>query len=467
MPNILDRIFKQRSPVSADHPAQPVGQPSTTVNRLSSVIETDSTFYTGNSTAAELFRDRLDYDRVQILSEALRAWRTNPIARWVVQLTQVFTLGTGLEWECGHKRSSKFLRSFWEHPLNQMEIQLPKWIDEQTRSGDLFLLFSVDQAGMSYVRAVPSERIKEIQTKENDYQQETYFIQDDLNATPWSAYDPAANQETFMLHFPINQPVGCQFGESDLSPLLPWLGRLSTIVSDRVTLNHVRSMISFVMQGKFMDAASKLKRQREIELHPPKQGSVLVTDESEEWSILSAKLDSHDASADILAVKKMIAVGVGVPLHYLAEPESSTRTTAEAAGTPTFKRFDDRQRQFKRVIRQVLTVAHSVRRRVDKSLPTDPEITVTAGDITERDNSLLSLAAARVEPALGDLYDRELIDEPEYLRIFYRMIGELLEESKIPKTGIRKDLNKPGQYSDIADRPSPAEEPEAPLEDKP
>lgn len=430
------------------------------------VIETDSNFYTGTSTAADLFRDRLDYDRLTILAESLRAWRTNPIARWLVQLTQVFVLGTGMEFECQHRKTFKFLTEFWEHPLNEIGIQLPKWLDEQTRSGDLFLLFSVDSAGMSYVRAVPSERIKEIQTKENDYQQETYFIQDDLNATPWAAYAPNSQQDTFMLHFPINQPVGCQFGESDLSPLLPWIGRLSTIVSDRVTLNHVRSMISFVMQGKFTDPATKKNRQREIELHPPKQGSVLVTDESEVWSVLSAKLDASDASNDILAVKKMIAVGVGVPLHYLAEPESSTRTTAEAAGTPTFKRFDDRQRQFKRTVLTILETALAVRRRVDKSLPAQPDIDINAGDITERDNSLLSLAASRIEPALADLYDRDLIKEPEFIRIFYRMIGELLDDSLIPKSGKKKDLNKAtGGSGNIPDQPSP-EDPEAPQEDQ-
>ncbi len=445
MPSLIDRVRSFLNPI-----------PTPTL----AITETDTNFYTGVTTAADMFRDRLDYDRVTILAETLRAWRSNPVARWIVQLTNVFVLGTGLEWECEDEKAFKFLTEFWEHPLNLLQDQLPKWLDEQTRSGDLFLFFSVDKAGMCYVRAVPSERIKEIQTKENDYQQETYFIQDDLNETPWPAYDPDnKEQDTFMLHFPINQPVGCQFGESDLSPLLPWIGRLSTLLSDRVVLHHVRSQISFVMQGKFMDAAQKAKRQREIELHPPKQGSVLVTDESEVWSVLESKLGSEDAVNDILAVKKLIAVGVGVPLHYLAEPESSTRTTAEAAGTPTFKRFDDRQRQFKHMINAILHTALSVRRRTDKSLPEKLDITINAGDITERDNSLLSLAAARIEPALADLYDRDLIAEPEFLRLFYRMSGELLDEKKIPAKGKKLDLNaKPSRGQRRGTTPDEPEE---------
>jgi len=441
MPNLIERI-------------RAFMQPSASL----SIRESDSTFYSGTQTTADLFRDRFDYDRRTILSEVLRAWRSNPVARWAVQLTNVFVLGTGFEWECRHRRADRFLRSFWEHRLNRLDEQLPKWLDEQTRSGDLFLLWTVDQAGMPYVRAVPSERIREIQSAPNDYQQERYFIQDDIEATVWPAFDePDHGQTTFMTHYAINQPVGCQFGESDLSPLLPWLGRLSTIVNDRVAINHVRSLVSFVLQGKFMTPDAKRQRQMEIEMHPPKQGSVLVTDESETWSVLAGKLDGHDAHSDILAVKKMIAVGMGVPLHYLAEPESATRTTAEAAGTPTFRRFDDRQRQFKAVVGHVLRTALAVRRRVVPTLPAQPEIVIKAGDVTERDNSLLSLAAARIEPALGDMFDRRLIEPDEYVRIFYRMIGEFLDEDRLPGEGLRRPLDVP-RRAGLPDLPSSPED---------
>ncbi len=62
--------------------------------------------------------------------------------------------------------------------------------------------------------------------------------------------------------------------------------------------------------------------------------------------MLNPELESGDAATDGLALKKMIAAGAGVPLHFLAEPESATRTTAEAAGGPTFRRFEQRQQFF-------------------------------------------------------------------------------------------------------------------------
>jgi hypothetical protein len=75
-------------------------------------------------------------------------------------------------------------------------------------------------------------------------------------------------------------------------------------------------------------------------------GAILVTDQAEEWDVLAPKLDSFEANNDGLTLKKFVAAGHGVPLHWLSEPESSTRTTAEAAGTPTFKTLEDRRSFF-------------------------------------------------------------------------------------------------------------------------
>jgi hypothetical protein len=65
--------------------------------RLSAQVhETDSNFYPG-SNMSSLYRDRYDYDRQTILSEYLRAWRVNPIARRIVKLISMFVVGEGIK----------------------------------------------------------------------------------------------------------------------------------------------------------------------------------------------------------------------------------------------------------------------------------------------------------------------------------------------------------------------------------
>jgi hypothetical protein len=180
----------------------------------------------------------------------------------------------------------------------------------------------------------------------------------------------------------------------------------------------------FILRGKFQDRAARDARQRELNANPPPPGTILVTDESESWGVLSPELSSFEAGEDGLALKKMIAVGAGIPPHYLAEPESSTRTTAEAAGTPTFRGLEQNQTFFLDILTEIATLAVSHRKPYDRRMNPEAKIKAVGPDITERDNSTLALAVSRVYPAMSELFDREGIDETELLRIVYRMAGE-------------------------------------------
>src|SRR3990167_266718 len=283
-------------------------------------------------------RDRYAYDRRDILERALEAWRDNALARRVVALTTQYVVGNGIIVECSHISTHHFVADFWSHRLNHMDIRVREWCDELTRTGDLFILLSTDAAGMSYVRAVPSGQVQEITSAPNDIEQEqTYHVLVDAAALTetraYPAYNPLTDAQgengdfsTAVLHYAINRPVGAQFGESDLAPMLKWFTRYSGWLEDRVRLNRFQQVFNYVIKGKYRDKSERLSRQAELNSNPPNPGSILVSDESETWSIINPQLDSYEAAQDGLAVKKMITSGAGIPLHFLSEPESATRT---------------------------------------------------------------------------------------------------------------------------------------------
>jgi len=415
--------------------------------QLASMPETDTTIVVGTRTAQDIFKDRHNWDRQAILADALLQWRTNPIARKIIDTIVEFVIGDGLKFNVEHKATQKIVDEFWNHPLNNLDEQIPEWTAEQSRSGDLFLMCTVDPlSGNMFIRAFPSEQIEEIKTTANDYRQEKFYVQTNLlpNESAIPAYDHLKPDQTeFMLHFPINKPVGTLFGESDLTPVLRWLGRLNTLLNDRVILNHLRNLIVYVVKGNYTEKNSRKLREAELNAQPPRPGAIIVTDTSEEWTTLAANLQSYDAGADILAIKKHIAAGVGLPLHFLAEPESSTRTTANAAGTPTFRKFKRRQAKTKRYIEKLCKIAVQKRKHFTKTPRTraDAKILIIGDDVTERDNSLMALAAARIEPVLADLFDRDLIDEATYLYYFYFMMGEDYDQSGKQPTGKKRPLN--------------------------
>ena len=409
---------------------------------------TDNNFFPGGMSGS--YTDRNTWDRKQIFAEALRAWRVNPIARRIVRLTRSFVLGKGLVINSEHKTTETFLQEWWNDPLNQFKKNIKRWMDENTRTGNLFFLFTVQANGMTTVRAVPAEQIEEIVSKENDIEQEIKFNKAETGGEYYEAYDPTAEQASFMLHYATNQPVGSCWGEGDLTPILVWIGRFSTWLEDRVRLNHFRSVFMYVVQGNYESEQAKLDRQKQINANPPKSGQVLVTDPTEQWGIMSANLDAFDASVDGMAIKKMIAAGVGFPLHYLAEPEGSTQTTAEAAGTPTFRTLEETQDELFDMLISMARVALEVRARTDSSINPDAVITITGPDITERDNATLALALGRSYPNIMDLFDRDGIDSKEALRLIYKTFAEVwkgvvpvIKKKPLVKPGIDAGGNKP------------------------
>ncbi len=400
--------------------------------RAALASETDATFALGARQLNAAERDRYDYDRETLQQQALQAWRTNPLARRIVELTSQYVVGGGISLSSRETRAHAFLQAWWSHPLNQCPVRAVEWCDELTRSGELFFLISTDASGMSYLRAVPAGEIAGIEHAPNDVQQETAFLQkagmgEEMR---WQAAqaledEPGADGgfPVVMAHYAINRPVGALRGESDLAPLLRWLSRYAAWLEDRARLNHFRTAFLYVVKARYAGDAERLSRQNSLNAAPPNPGSILVTDETETWEVLNPELESGDAATDGLALKKMIAAGAGLPLHFLAEPESATRTTAEAAGGPTFRRFEQRQQFFLWMLGDLARIALRRRARLDGSLRADAQVEVRGADLSARDNAALALASSTVISAFAQLYERGLIDAEELLRLAYRFCG--------------------------------------------
>ena len=424
-------------------------------------------------------RDRHAYDRDEVLRDALEAWRVNPLARRIVGLTSQYVVGGGLSISSRHPRTHRFLQEWWHHRLNRMPVRCFEWCDELTRSGELFIVVSTDAAGMSYMRAIPAADILEIETAANDVEQELLIwekaplgslgeigargasqrtgespssgsaangqgalLANGLQGRPWKVYnqledgrDGDAGFEPVILHYAVNRPVGARRGESDLAPLLRWLSRYAAWLEDRARLNRYRNTFLFWVRARFGSQAERLARQAELNANPPSPGSILVSDETEEWAVISPRLESHEAGEDGLALKKMVAAGSGNPLHFLAEPESATRTTAESAGGPTFRHYEQRQLYFKWLLHDLAKVVVARRRQVDRLVSSADELVVSGTDISARDNSALAAAASEITHSMSSLRERGLIDDLELLRMVYRFAGEVVDLEELLRRG--------------------------------
>jgi hypothetical protein len=414
-----------------------------------SVSEDDNTFFVGTRRYDESDRDRMEYNRQDVLEQCLEAWRDNPLARRIVELTSQYVIGNGFDVQCKDKHTKAFIDQFWSHHLNRMDARIVELCDELTRTGNLFLLLTTDHAGMTYIRSIPATNIDKIFPTPNDIEQPLLFVtkpNEDLETNTYAAYSPNADWQLpdgsflpVVLHYAINRPAGAQWGEPDISPLLPWLRRYSAWLEDRVRLNRFRNAFLYIVSGSFVSEDARKARQATLAANPPSPGSILVSDASEVWSVLSPKLEAMDAKEDGLALKKLIAAGVGIPMHFLAEPEGSTRTTADSAGGPTFRRFEQRQRFFIWLLGDLISVVVSRRAQVDYAVSPNANIKLSGSDISARDNVAHSIAAVNILNALERLYDMGLISQRELLRATYRFAGETADIDEILAQGTGVD----------------------------
>lgn len=388
----------------------------------------DDEFYVGVSPNS--FRDRTEGNLQVTLENSLQAWRENALARRIVNLYTQYVVGPGCKVECDNPEVAAFLEKFWNHPLNHMDVRLDELCDELTRTGNLFLLISSDVSGMTYIRAVPATAIKNIETAKNDYEQPQFFeYQEDNQIEVKKVYAEdrlLPTLETRMYHFAVNRPVGAKFGEPDLAPVLIWLQRYSGWLEDRMRLNHYRNSFLFMVKTLLKDESARKRRQNELNAKPPTPGSILVTNESETWDILSAKLEAGDAANDGLAVKKQIAAGTGVPLHFLAEPESQNKASAEAAGGATYKSFEQRQKKVLFLCEELMRIALRRRRLIDRNIPDPDEIhlKLIGSDIYPADNNTLATAGATTSNIGTQLRKLGYISRKEFVRKVYKASGE-------------------------------------------
>ncbi|MCE5258577.1 MAG: hypothetical protein LLG44_05875 [Chloroflexi bacterium] len=289
------------------------------------------------------------------LEAAARLAHTNPLAARIIALSADFTVGSGVELVT----ADAWARSFWDDPQNRIGARLRRWAGELARSGELFLVLSRNPASwMSYVREVPALLIDNIATDPDDLERELAYHQltDDPQGITWSSRAADGGAEQVMAHYTVNRAVGEVRGRSDLAPIIPWLEHYEMWLEDRVRINRYKG--AYLWQVKVEGALpGQLEAKRSQYSRIPSNGSIIVTDAAETWQAVQPNIAADDAAADGKALRLAIAAGAGVPLHWLAEGESTNRATAREMNAATLRQYAQRQQALGDMLRDLITLA--------------------------------------------------------------------------------------------------------------
>jgi hypothetical protein len=349
--------------------------------------------------------DRDASEILQQYTDALEAWRKNPIAKRAIDLMTDFCLGDGFI-PTAPGSMGTWIDAWWNHPKNAMPLRMPELSDELGRAGDLFLTLHRNPAdGMSYIRPVPKDRIIKIETRDNDWETEIAYIEagGSYEQRRWLSPSHPASPETdaVMVHYAANRVVGALMGESDLATIIPWLLRYSRMVEDRVRLHWAARAFLWIVTVP----TGKVQAKKEQYRTAPEGGSVIIKDDSEEWTAVSPDLKSMDAQFDLRAVRQMIDAGTGMPPHWRGEPHDVSLATATAMAKAATRHLRRRQLYLRHMAVDLCHVAytraHQIHRR--RASPDAGKISIAIADIDRDDNRELAESARDLATALQNL----------------------------------------------------------------
>ena len=368
------------------------------------------------------------------VKDALEAWRENFLVRQIVRLTCNFVVGDGIGISSEIPTVEKFIRAWWSHPMNRMDLRLPQMCDELTRAGELFpVLFPNQYDGMTYIRFIPAAWVDKIDTDPEDLERELRYHRlgtlENVQGTWWAGKETAEPGERVTLHYAVNRAIGCVRGEGDLGPVLPWARRYTGWVKDRVRLNRAR-VEAGLWDVTIEDEGQVEAKKKQYAGSPPEHGSVSVHGKGETWKGLNLNIDSSDAKDDGKVIRLAVASGAGIPLHFMGEGESATKATAAFMGGPTFRHYRQRQRYFSFILCDIIEQAY---RMAGKRAFTDLRLKVTVPDIEERDNKIMAQSAKLIVDALGTMADRGWVTDELAIELAFKFAGEILTQEEIQR----------------------------------
>jgi hypothetical protein len=405
-------------------------------------------------------QDRPWSDVLMDLVDALDAWRQNFLIRQIVRLTTAYVVGDGVQVSATHLWAKEFVEDFWTDKQNRMAARLPAWCDELTRAGELFVaLFPNRVTGMQYVRAIPARQITTVETDPEDYEKETGYVElpvvtgqltaQSLQPKAWKSLLTAGPDEPVLLHFTINKPVGATRGEGDLTPLLPWARRYVEWLKERVRANKVRNELACA-EVIIEDDSQVEKKRAQYASNPPTGGGIFVHGKGEELKFPAATIGAYEAKDDGLAIRLAMAAGANVPLHFLGEGQSATRSTAEAMGDPTLRHYRMRQVCLVEIITDLVEAAYLRRCATLGQRPAaDIGLVVDVPDVSREDNEALATAAKTIVEAFAVMSAHGWITDDIAVRTAFKFAGEVLSEEQI--TEVLNNAKREQTPSDPAD----------------
>ncbi|NOY63599.1 MAG: hypothetical protein GXP10_10715 [Gammaproteobacteria bacterium] len=385
----------------------------------------------------------LTQDRMQEV--ALYLWEQNLLANWMIEITVAYLLAEGVRYEIDDEDDQDALNRFWNDPINDFDVKLPKKVRE-------LLLFG-EQAWPTFVNNVNGHvrlgyldpaTIKEIITDPDNGEQPIGIITKKDSKGRYQRFRVVINggedvftqrtqaiREQFAdgecLYFTINALSNGRRGRSALLAGADWLDAYDKLLFGE--LDRQDFLRAFIWDVELKGATQPEVDERAKTITTPAPGSTRVHNESETWKAETPDLKATDASETARLFRNHILGGFGLPEHWYGGGGDVNRSTGESMGEPTFKLLSMRQCELKAILKSVGVYVLRQRRLATGAEPEmdDPlyDLEVIFPEMTSKDTSRYATSLQQVTVAVGMLISQGLVTEATGLRIVDAIAGRL------------------------------------------
>lgn len=385
----------------------------------------------------------LTQERMQELAVFL--WKSNPLANRIIELPLVYLLAEGVTMSVQDETAQAWLNEFWNDPINQMDIKLPKKVREMSLFGEqCWPVFKNPTNGAVRLGYLDPGLIKEVKTDPDNTEQPIGVVTKALGrkrkSKKYRIIVPGSEnifgeeakkiREEFndgeCFYFNINALSSSSRGLSDLLATMDWLD-----LYDKALFGEVErwdALRSFIWDVTLRGATEETVKKRASEIEVPSSGGVRVHNDAETWQAVTPDLQAANGAENARTVRNHILGGSTLPEHWYGGGGDVNRSTAGEMGEPTFKTFKFRQTEWKHILETVCFYAVYSRLEKTGNIPEDLRDyrpVAQFPELTHRDTSVYAAALQQTVVAVGIAVEKGMMTEETAVSVIGSMISRI------------------------------------------
>lgn len=385
----------------------------------------------------------LTQERMQELAVFL--WKSNPLANRIIELPLVYLLAEGVTMSVKDETAQAWLDEFWNDPINQMDVKLPKKVREMSLFGEqCWPVFKNPTNGAVRLGYLDPGLIKEVKTDPDNTEQPIGVITKASGRKRKSkkyriivsgsenifGEDAKKIREEFndgeCFYFNVNALSSSSRGLSDLLATMDWLD-----LYDKALFGEVErwdALRSFIWDVTLRGATEETVKKRASEIEVPSSGGVRVHNDAETWQAVTPDLQAANGAENARTVRNHILGGSTLPEHWYGGGGDVNRSTAGEMGEPTFKTFKFRQTEWKHILETICFYAVYSRLEKTGKIPEDLRDyrpVAQFPELTHRDTSVYAAALQQTVVAVGIAVEKRMMTEETAVSVIGSMISRI------------------------------------------